>query len=129
MNFKLRAQLIIALIVIVVSATLTFYHISQEKQFAKERSERSSENIRLSFDSIVHDTEQLYRFRTRATLETPGVMKAVAARDTQTLYRLILPRYKALQEENPYLHIMQFHAADASPAAVAYWANAMAAGR
>ena len=68
MNFKLRAQLIIALIVIVVSATLTFYHISQEKQFAKERSERSSENIRLSFDSIVHDTEQLYRFRTRATL-------------------------------------------------------------
>lgn len=112
MTFKLRAQLIIALIVIVVSATLTFYHISQEKQFAKERSERSSENIRLSFDSIVHDTEQLYRFRTRATLETPGVMKAIAARDTQTLYRLILPRYKALQEENPYLHIMQFHAAD-----------------
>jgi diguanylate cyclase (GGDEF)-like protein len=112
MNFKLRAQLIIASIVIVVSATLTFYHISQEKQFAKERSERSAENIKLTFDSIVRDTEQLYRFRTRATLETPGVMEAVAKRDTQTLYRLILPRYKALQEENPYLHIMQFHAAD-----------------
>jgi diguanylate cyclase (GGDEF)-like protein len=112
MNLKLRAQLIIAFIVIVTSATLTFYHLSQEKRYIKERTERSSENIKLAFDSIVLDTEQLYRFRTRATMETTGVAEAMKNRDTEALYRAVLPRYNALREENPHLMIMQFHAPD-----------------
>lgn len=112
MNIKFRAQLIIAFIVIVVSATLTFYHFSQEKRYAKERTERSSVNIKQAFDSIVEDTEHLYRFRTLATLSTVGVIDAVKKQDTQALYEAILPRYNALREENPHLIIMQFHAHD-----------------
>ena len=112
MNIKLRAQLIIALIVIVVSATLSFYHLSQEKRYAKERTERASENIKRAFDSIVQDTEHLYRFRTIATLGTPGVIEAVKKQDTEALYKAILPRYNALRTENPHLIIMQFHAPD-----------------
>lgn len=112
MNLKLRAQLIIVFIVLVTAAALTFYHLSQEKRYVKERTERSSENIKLAFDSIVADTEQLYRFRTRATMDMKGVLEAMKHRDTQTLYRSVLPRYTALQEENPHLSIMQFHAPD-----------------
>ncbi len=112
MNLKLRAQLIIAFIVIVTSATLTFYHISQERRYIQERTERSSENIKLAFDTIVADTEQLYRFRTRVTMETEGVMDAMKRRDSEALYRAVLPRYNALREENPHLIIMQFHAPD-----------------
>lgn len=112
MNLKLRAQLIIAFIVLTTSATLTFYHLSKEKSYIKERTERSSENIKLAFDSIVSDTEQLYRFRTRATMDTKGVMEAMKKRDTEALYRAVLPRYNALREENPHLMIMQFHAPD-----------------
>lgn len=112
MNIKARAQIIIALIVIVVSATLTFYHLSQEKRYAKERTERSSENIKRAFDSIVQDTEHLYRFRTIATLGMPGVIEAVKKQDTQSLYKAILPRYNALRTENPHLVIMQFHSPD-----------------
>lgn len=112
MNLKLRAQMIIAFIVIVTSATLTFYHLSQEKRYVKERTERSSEMIKMAFDTMVEDTEQLYRFRTRATMETKGVMDAMKKRDTEGLYRSVLPRYKALREENPHLIIMQFHAPD-----------------
>lgn len=112
MNIKSRAQIIIALIVIVVSATLTFYHLSQEKRYAKERTERSSENIKRAFDSIVQDAEHLYRFRTIATLGTAGVIEAVKKQDTNALYKAILPRYDALRTENPHLIIMQFHAPD-----------------
>ena len=112
MKLKLRAQLIIATIVILTSATLTFYHLSQEKAFAKERSERSSQNIKLAFDSIVSDTAQLYRFRTHVTLSTEGVIDAVKKQDTDLLYRAIIERYNALREENPHLIIMQFHAPD-----------------
>lgn len=111
-RFKTRAQAVIAFVVIAVSVALTFYHLSQEQHYILERTERSSENIKLTFDSIVRETEQLYRFRTRATLDTPGVISAIKRRDSETLYRLILPRYRALREENPYLNIMQFHAAD-----------------
>lgn len=112
MNLKLRAQLIIALIVLLTAAVLTFYHLSQEKRYVIERTERSSHNIKLAFDTVVMDTEQLYRFRTRATLDINGVIEAVKKQDTQTLYRLVLPRYNSLKEENPYLTIMQFHASD-----------------
>lgn len=112
MNIKLRAQLIIAFIVFTVSATLTFYHFSQEKKYVKERTERTSTNIKHAFDAIIQDTEHLYRFRTRATLAIPGVIDAIRQRDTEALYNIILPRYTALKEENPYLSIMQFHAPD-----------------
>jgi len=63
MNIKFRAQLIIAFIVIVVSATLTFYHFSQEKRYIKERTERSSANIKQAFDSIVEDTGVMKKTR------------------------------------------------------------------
>ncbi|HEX5329572.1 diguanylate cyclase [Sulfuricurvum sp.] len=112
MNIKFRAQLIIAFIVIIVSATLTFYHFSQEKRYVKERTERSSQNIKHAFDAIVDDTEHLYRFRTLATLSTAGVIDAVKKQDTQALYKAILPRFNALKNENPHLIIMQFHAPD-----------------
>lgn len=111
-NFKSRAQAVIALVVITVSAVLTFYHISQEKRYTSERTERSSKAIRLIFDAIVGEAEQLYAFRARATLNTPGVMEAIKQRDSEALYRLIAPRYNVLREENPDLTIMQFHAAD-----------------
>lgn len=112
MSIKLRAQLIIAFIVLMVSATLTFYHLSQERKYVKERTEHSSVNIRHAFGAIIQDTEHLYRFRTRVTLSVNGVMDAIEKKDTQALYNAILPRYNALKEENPYLTVMQFHAAD-----------------
>lgn len=112
MSFKLRAQLIIALIVISVSFAFTFFHISKEKHYASERSHRSSENVKMAFDSVVRDTEHFYTYRVYANIRSEGVLEAIKNRDTQTLYRLTLPRYKTLHEENPSLTIMQFHAPD-----------------
>ncbi|MGA9046482.1 diguanylate cyclase [Sulfuricurvum sp.] len=112
MSFKLRAQLIIALVVIAVSSTFTFFHISNERRYASERSERSSENVKMAFDSMVRDTEHFYTFRAYANVRSEGVIEAIKKRDTETLYRLTLPRYKTLHEENPLLSIMQFHASD-----------------
>lgn len=112
MSFKLRAQLIIALIVISVSFAFTFFHISKEKHYASERSHRSSENVKMAFDSVVRDTEHFYTYRVYANIRSEGVLEAIKKRDTQTLYRLTLPRYKTLHEENPSLTIMQFHAPD-----------------
>lgn len=112
MRFKVRAQLIIALIVIAVSSVFTFFHISHENQFAQERTLRSSENVKMAFDSMVRDTEHFYVFRAYANLRSHDVIKAVKENDRETLYRLILPNYKQLVEENPHLIIMQFHAAN-----------------
>jgi len=112
MSFKLRAQIIIALIVIAVSVAFTFFHISNEGRYAQERTQRSSENVKMAFDSMVRDTEHFYVFRAYANLRSEGVVEAIKKHDADTLYRLTFPRYKTLIEENPSLTIMQFHAAD-----------------
>ena len=112
MNFKLRAQIIIALIVLAVSSVFTFFHISNESRYAQERAQRSSGNVRMAFDSMVRDTEHFYIFRAYANIRSEGVLEGIKKHDTETLYRLTLPRYKTLCEENPSLSIMQFHAAD-----------------
>lgn len=112
MSFKLRAQIVIALIVIAVSSAFTFFHISNESRYAQERTQRSSESVKMAFDSMIRDTEHFYVFRAYANIRSEGVIEAVKKHDTQTLYRLTLPRYKTLSEENPSLSIMQFHAAD-----------------
>lgn len=112
MSFKIRAQLIIALIIIAVSSAFTFYHVSTEARYADERSLRASENVKMAFDSIIRDTEHFYIFRAYANIRSTGVNEAIKNRDHETLYRLTLPRYKTLTEENPSLTIMQFHAPD-----------------
>lgn len=112
MRFKVRAQIIIAFIVLAVSSAFTFFHISNEKHFAQERTFRSSENVKMAFDSMIRDTERFYVFRAYANLRSDDVIQAVKENDRETLYRLILPNYKQLVEENPHLIIMQFHAAN-----------------
>lgn len=112
MNYKLRVQLIIALIVIAVSSVFTFFYIANEERFSSERSERASENVKMAFDTIVKDVEHFYVFRAYANMRSNGIIDAMKEKDSQALYRLTLPRYKTLREENPYLIIMQFHAAD-----------------
>lgn len=112
MNFKLRAHIIIALIVVAVSAAFTFFHISNESRYAQERTQRSSENVKMAFESMIRDSEHFYTFRAYANIRSEGVNEAIKNRDTETLYRLTLPRYKTLKEENLDLTIMQFHAAD-----------------
>ncbi len=112
MNFKLRAQIIIALVVIAVSSAFTFFHISNESHYAQERTQRSSESVKMAFDSMVRDTEHFYVFRAYANIRSEGVLEAIKKHDTEALYRLTLPRYKTLTEENPSLTIMQFHASD-----------------
>lgn len=112
MRFKLRVQIIVALIIIAVSSAFTFFHISNESRYAQERMQRSSENVKMAFDSMVRDTEHFYIFRAYANMRSEGVLEAIKKRDTETLYRLTLPRYKTLCEENPSLSIMQFHAPD-----------------
>lgn len=112
MTLKARSQLLIAAIVIVVSIVMTSYHISSERSHAAERSERSAHNVNMAFNSIVNDVEHFYTFRSYVTMREPGVLAAVKSRDTEKLYQLVFPRYKALREENPHLIIMQFHAPD-----------------
>ncbi len=112
MNFKFRTQVAVALVVIAVSSIIAVFHIMQERRYAHERSLRSSENIQLAFNAIIHETIQVYRFRSRMTLNAPGVVEAIRARDSRKFYSLVQRRFQALQEENPYMSIMQFHAAD-----------------
>ena len=92
MNYKLRVQLIIALIVIAVSSVFTFFYIANEERFSSERSERASENVKMAFDTIVKDVEHFYVFRAYANMRSNGIIDAMKKKDSQALYRLTQAR-------------------------------------
>ena len=112
MSFKLRIQILIVLVIFVVSSLLTGYYLYRENHVSIERSKHSSENIKTVFNSIIEDLDRFYTFRAYANLRSAGVKESVIAFDSQKLYDLTIPRYKTLQEENPYLSVMHFHGPD-----------------
>lgn len=114
MDIKQKIHIALALIVLTVSGIFTFFHIQQEQQYAKERSFDAEASIKNVFDTLIQDTEHFYLFRAQANIRSEGIIAAMRDKNTSELYRLTLPRYKTLREENPYLMVMQFHAADGS---------------
>lgn len=112
MKYKRQIQLYLALFVLFISALFTAYYIHHEEVYLGEINHNSSENVKRMYDLVVDDVDRFYTYRAYANLRSKGVKEAMLARDTQTLYKLILPRYKTLREENPFLTVMQFHTPD-----------------
>jgi diguanylate cyclase (GGDEF)-like protein len=111
-SFKRRIQLFVTFLILLVSSILTVSFLYHEDKMATEKALTSSQNIKSIYDSIRKDLEDFYSHRAYANLRSYGIKEAMAARDTEKLYNLTLPRYKTLREENTNLMIMQFHAPD-----------------
>ncbi|HEX5670744.1 MAG TPA: cache domain-containing protein, partial [Sulfuricurvum sp.] len=112
MSLKRKVQLFISLFVVLLSIIFTGYYIHNEDLHEDEHKKTVIREVKDTYDLITTDLEYFYTFRAYSNLRSPGVEEAIANRDTQKLYNLVLPHYKALREENPYLMLMQFHAPD-----------------
>lgn len=112
MHIKLRIQLIITLLVIIISTIFTLYYIHNEDVYNTERVKKSSLNIKNTFNTILNDLNHFYSYRAYANLRSDGVAEAMCERNKEKLYNLTFPRYNTLRDENSNLIIMQFHAPD-----------------
>lgn len=84
-------------------------HTAQVKEIIKVNED--------TFDTIIKSVEDFsftpYSQRIENLLATsPQIVAAFAEKDKEQIYRLTLPKFKALQQENRFFHIMSFHLPD-----------------
>ena len=115
-NQKKRTTLLIWASVTIVILTLTLiitaYYIINKLNDEKQQMSQAYESVLFAYNGTIQDTIHFYTARANANLSSPGVLDSIRSKDHDSLYDLILPRWKVLQKENPYLMVMQFHNAD-----------------
>lgn len=111
-NLKYKIILIFSLLIMTVSAIITFYNIYHEKEENERRLSEVYQNVYRTYNETLQDSIRFYHTRAETNLHSPGIIEAFAARDHDKLYTLMRPRWEVMQDENPWLSIMQFHNAD-----------------
>ncbi|MDD4884733.1 MAG: diguanylate cyclase [Sulfuricurvum sp.] len=111
-RLKIKILLTLSAVIIGVAAVVTLYSVYHEKQQNDLRTAEAYTSINHYYAETVRELVHFYTARAHSNIQTPYVLEAIKAQDRDTLYRLILPRWKVIQTENPSLIVMQFHNAD-----------------
>lgn len=115
MSEKNKAILLVTLILLILSSTFLY----QGNRFSNKALDQSIKVAEESMDATLLSIRDFsfkpYSARIESFLKVdPPIVEAFAKRDREQLYRLVLPKYKALQRENEYFHVMHFHLPDAT---------------
>lgn len=62
-------------------------------------------------NSIKYNTD-IYNYKLEYILKEEGVIEAFESKDREKLYDLLLPIYKSLIKDNPYVNLLNFHTTD-----------------
>jgi len=115
-NQKKRTTLLIwasvTTVIITLTVIITAYYINNKLYDEKQQMTQAYESVFFTYNEAIRDTVQFFTARANANLHLPGVLESIRAKDHDALHNLILPQWEVLQEENPYLIVMQFHNAD-----------------
>ncbi|MFZ2890039.1 diguanylate cyclase [Sulfuricurvum sp.] len=111
-NIKYKIILILSLVIVIVSAIITFYNLYHEKQEDQRRIHEAYAHVHRTYHETIQDTIRFYSSRAEANLRSPGIIEAFKAKDHDKLYEFIRPRWEVMQRENRWLVVMQFHNAD-----------------
>lgn len=115
MNEKSKAIIIVSLIVVALSGAFLYQgYVSHSKTI-----DRAIAGQKAALNSTITDLENFsfapYRTRIRNMLNiNPGIVEAFARRDRELLYQEALPKYKGIQKENEFFHVMHFHLPNAT---------------
>lgn len=108
-RYKWQFQLLMAVLIIFISAVFTSFYIYETKKHLAERSDNSAHYINTVYNSVIKNMEHTYKYRAYGNLLISGFKEPLASQDPEKLYSLIENRYKTMQAENRYLKVMQFH--------------------
>ncbi len=111
-NLKTKILGTLSIVILGVAMIVTAYNILHDKEQNDIRMGEAYESVRLNYEATIEETVRFYTARANSNIQSPDVLNAFLSRDHDTLYRLILPRWKVMQGENPSLSVMQFHNAD-----------------
>lgn len=115
MSEKNKAISLVSIILLIFSLVLLYQGISYSNKSLKQSIEVAETNMNSMILSIQDFSFTPYTSRIGSLLQTnPQIIKAFAQREREVLYQLVLPKYRALQKENEYFHVMHFHLPDAT---------------
>ncbi|MEN8258704.1 MAG: response regulator [Thermodesulfobacteriota bacterium] len=113
MNEKHKATLIVSLIITLFAISLVWQGILQHAQILNTQIKAAETELKSSITTMETFSFTPYRNRIKNLLQTsPEIVEAFAARDRQLLYKLSVPKYRALKRENRFFTIMHFHLPD-----------------
>ena len=113
MSEKNKAILVVEIIVFVLSGAFLYQgYISHSNILDRIISAREA-----ALNDTINELKEFSSYRTRIESlinASPEIVGAFAERDRERLYKLCLPRYEILKNENAFFHVMHFHLPDAS---------------
>jgi len=115
MNEKNKAILLVSMILLILSAAFLYQGISFSNKALEQSIELEEKSVNATLLSIQDYSFKPYTARIKNFLQiSPEIVDAFARRERELLYELTLPKYKALQRENNFFHVMHFHLPDAT---------------
>ena len=109
---KKKVLLLSALFIILATAiqfvSFSYLLIENKEQYIKAQDIENKDHVKY----IVNQLSDFFTNRAYANMNLKGVKKAIKEHNREELYDLIIPRWKTLQKENPFLNVMHFHNAD-----------------
>ncbi len=110
MDIYKKTIFIISLIIIFLACFFLVQGLTNYHDQLRFRSDRDKRRIFSDIKAIEDIVLTPYTQRIKGLLTThPEIIQALAEQDRQSLYRLTLPVFNALRDENPFFQIMHFH--------------------
>ena len=101
------AMFILSVIVVTsISINAKIIQDKKEKNYARQ--------INSSINHVVKHFLQDYTYRVRRIVETTALPELLEKRDREAVYKMLKPKFDIMQEESPYVAVMQIHLADGS---------------
>ncbi len=115
MSEKNKAIFLVSLILLILSLAFLYQGIAYSNKTLEHNIEMAEKNMHSTLYSIQQLSFVPYESRIKSVLLTnPQIIEAFAKRDRELLYKLVLPKYRALQKENEFFHVLHFHLPDAT---------------
>ncbi len=110
MNIYKKTIFIISLIIIFLACFFLVQGLTNYHNQLRLRSDRDKRQIFSDIKEIEYVAFTPYTQRIKSLLTIhPEIVRAFAKQDRQALYRLSLPIFRAMRDENPFFRIMHFH--------------------
>lgn len=115
MSEKNKAISVVSLVLLVLSVALLYQGVSYFNKALDQSIDLAEETLNSTITTIQELSFTPYESRVKSLLHSNAkIIEAFAERDRELLYQLTLSKYKALQKENKYFSVMQFHLPDST---------------
>lgn len=113
MNVKNKAIGVVTLVILALSGFFLYHGISSYDVYINEQISTAANDFDRVIGNINENLMNPYFARIQGMIAThPQIAESLATQNRELLYKICLPKYRVLKQENRYFNIMQFYLPD-----------------